>query len=346
MQDIIDKIIEKIKDDKIDFPEFLNSSYKAFQISNENFHEIKKIKPTKKIIFLDGGNLELIKAPNISLFFNRVYYCIYQNNKRIKNDKYEFYTLITAENKNNKLFFNVEFEWTKDSSSINSDLSPFVFDVNDKTLSYGNRTADISDIGNAVRKLIELEIANQIIKENKDSIIVLDRNLEAAITYEKKYLENLYQTAKDNNVFVCALPKTSSLLTRNGNSISALLNQAGPGFEWYYYPVAELNTNEHKADLYFVKLNKKSNYVFRLDVYKEKKYEIDEILSLLAENSKDPVFFGYPYGLIEADRFARVSNKESEFLRMQIMVKLGKNAEKLKKYLASQDAHSILDSVA
>jgi len=227
-----------------------------------------------------------------------------------------------------------------------SDSKQFSFEALDKTLSYGKNTVDISDIGNAARKLMELHLASEIISKNKDSILVLDRNLEVKITYEDKMMEKLYETAKKNNVVVCALPKTSSLLTKNGNSINALLNQIGPESEWYYYPVADINDKELRADMYFVKLNKKSNYVFRFDVYKEQKYDAVELLSLLAENSKDPVFLGYPYGLIEADRFARVSNKESDFLRMQILIKLGKNAEKLKMYLASKDAHSILDSVA
>jgi len=357
MQDIIKKIVEKINQNKEDSPEFLNSGYKTFQISEKNFHEIKKTispsNPERKLIFIDGGNLELIKAPNLSLFFNRVYYCIYEKNKRAKSKKYEFYTLITVENKNSRLFFNAEVHQSKNSSDFNKTnefikSKEFIFEADDKTLSYGKNLVDISDIGNAARKAMELEIASELAeqKEAKDSILVLDRNLEVKITHEDKIMEKLYGNAEKNNVIVCALPKTSSLLTKNGNSVTALLNQIGQESEWYYYPVAESGSKEHKADIYFVKLSRKSNYVFRLDVYKEQKYEIDEILSLLAENSRDPVFPGYPYGLIEADRFARVSNKEIEYLRMQLIVKLGRNAEKLKKYLAAQDAHSILDSVA
>ena len=38
----------------------------------------------------------------------------------------------------------------------------------------------------------------------------------------------------------------------------------------------------------------------------------DYILSLV-DNSKDPVFYGYPYLLIEADKLARVTNKEKEY---------------------------------
>ena len=342
MQQIIDKIIEKINENKEDFPEFVNSNYKTYKISKENFHEINKIESNKKIIFVDGGNLELIKAPNLSLFFNRIYYCVYEKNKRVKNGKYEFYTLIAAENKSNKLFFNAEVHWTKN----NSNSKEFVFAVDDRTLSFGKKLVGISDIGNAVRKLMELEIASQIIEDIKNSILVLDRNLEVTITYEQEMMGKLYNIAKTNNIIICALSKTSSLLTRNGNSVNALLNKIGPDLEWYYYPIADINNKEHEANIYFVKLNKKSNYVFRLDTYKEMKYDINEILTLLIENSKDPVFLGYPYGLIEADRFARVSNKEIEFLRIQLFVKMGKNAENVKRYLTSEDAHSILNNIS
>ena len=58
----------------------------------------------------------------------------------------------------------------------------------------------------------------------------------------------------------------------------------------------------------------------------------------------DPVFIGYPYGLVEADRIARISNQEKESLKTMFLVKLrNKNIEK---YLSSVNAHEILDRIS
>ncbi len=63
------------------------------------------------------------------------------------------------------------------------------------------------------------------------------------------------------------------------------------------------------------------------------------------DNAKDPVFPGYPYGLLVADKFARVSNNEKEYIQTIIKSNAGKNWAKIKKYMNSFDAHSILDNI-
>ena len=65
-------------------------------------------------------------------------------------------------------------------------------------------------------------------------------------------------------------------------------------------------------------------------------------ISALAPYAKDPVFIGYPYGLIEADRAARVSMQESSSLQFQLKERLGSS---LGQSLASKNAHSILDKL-
>jgi len=45
--------------------------------------------------------------------------------------------------------------------------------------------------------------------------------------------------------------------------------------------------------------------------------------------------------LVEADRYARVSNEEKEYLKTRFLAEAGD----LGRYLRAQDAHSVLDSV-
>ena len=73
---------------------------------------------------------------------------------------------------------------------------------------------------------------------------------------------------------------------------------------------------------------------------------INNTVSALKQNSKDPVFLGYPYGLIEADKFARISNNEAEYLRMTFVAKACKSFDKIKQHLNALNAHSILDNIS
>ena len=322
MEEIIKKIKKKIFVDD-DSPEFFNSNYK-------NFEKIEKSQKSP-LIFIDGGSQEIFKAPNISLYFNRIYYCVYDDKKRKSSKKYEFYSLVYTENIGKELFYKVDILFTKNKFAVGK----LEFSTLDKSMMYGKNMVDISSIGNSVRKLLEIKLAS-LIEDN--GIIVLDRNLEAKISYEDEFLKELYENAKKRNNIVCALSKTSSLLTKKGNSVNALLNSIGPDTEWSYKVAESRDFNIH-----FVKLNSKSKYTFRLDILKE--CDDKKIFHNLRLNSKDPVFLGYPYGLIEADSNARVSNKEIDFLEMQLIVKFGKDFNKFKKYLQSQDAHSILDNI-
>ena len=155
----------------------------------------------------------------------------------------------------------------------------------------------------------------------------------------------LYNKALEKNVVICALSKTNTLISETGYPISALIEELSPESSWYYHPIVEINHTQHRAELFFVKLQNKSKHIFRFEVFKENKFDKDELFSLLKQNSKDPVFIGYPYGLIDADRFARVSNRETEYLKTLIISKAGKGWEKLTKYFSSVNAHDILDRI-
>jgi len=156
----------------------------------------------------------------------------------------------------------------------------------------------------------------------------------------------LYEKASSKNVIVCGLSKTTSLMTDKGNSVRNSLNKFNFPGRWYYNPVAEIKSNDHRADMSFVKLHDKAKYIFRFEIYKEQRKKLDSVISLLATNCKDPIFVGYPYGLIEADKNARISNNEKAMMQTFFSVKFGKDWEKIKETLTSVDAHEILDRIS
>src|SRR3989344_5408747 len=83
MREIIEKLLEKIGKDSSGSVVFDDSAKNPVEIKKENFHDISGKKTGKKVAFVDGGNLELLKSPSLSLFFNRIYYTIYQNTNLI-----------------------------------------------------------------------------------------------------------------------------------------------------------------------------------------------------------------------------------------------------------------------
>ena len=102
--------------------------------------------------------------------------------------------------------------------------------------------------------------------------------------------------------------------------------------------------------IFVSRLNPIADRVFRVELQREE-YEqlgtsgVEEIFSKLCQNSCDASFPGYPYGLIDADRFARVSYDEIGYYRGLIISHIAKNGNgsKFLSHIHSGDAHSILN---
>ncbi len=342
MDEIIKHIAESLEkfcigeNECVHFPD---KRYTAIRIDKKNFNDIKEAGPKKKIAFIDGGNAEIIRAANLSLSVARVYYNIFSGNKKIKAKKYDLFVLLSAFNKDDKISYKTEIF----NNEIGLDKDDLVFDSFDATLKTGAHRVAISQIGDTARKFAELKAAEKAIDElDKGDIVVMDRDLQASVTNEAKYFDLIYKKADEKGVIITGLCKSSNLLTNNGNPVSALLGLIGEKKSWFYYPIAEINNESHKAEMFFVKLHEKSRHVLRFEVYNKQKDSFEEVLGLLKKNSRDPIFLGYPYGLIDADKHARVSNQEREYQKTVFLAKMGR---KLDSHLTA-NAHEILDNIS
>ena len=112
----------------------------------------------------------------------------------------------------------------------------------------GNERADISKIAGVIRRFAEIELA----KDVEADIIVLDGSLKCLITNEKEKMQELYE----KDAVVSALAKTSKIFMENGSCLLSQLEHEG---EWYY---------EIEENIYGVKLNKNSKYVFEFNIFK------------------------------------------------------------------------------
>ncbi len=342
MEEEIPKIIEKLGQISCSagkFVQFNSPTHKPVEFSSKNFKKIDAKPENSRIAFIDGGNNPILDSASFSLQFLRTYCTIYSENKREKTSKTEFFLLASSSGTGNSIAFDVEV--------FGAGLKFSQFSSNDETLSQGSHRIRASAVAMACRKIAELNHAEKIVGElNSGDIIVLDRDLESSITGEKAALDVLFEKAESKGIIICGISKTTRLFTDEGSSAVSAVASIAPEGSWLYMPVAEINDENHRAELCFVKLHPASKYIFRLEICNKQKESIGKVVSLLAANSTDPVFLGYPYGMIDADRFARVSNEEAEYMKVKIVSKAGKQSSKILDSLKSVDAHSILDNIS
>ncbi len=357
--EVVKRILESLDENSIfedAYPKFSAEGYRAHKIDLKNFHEIRKSGAAKRIAFVDGGNAEVIGSANFSLNMIRVCYVIYQNNKRLLSKKFEIFAFVQALNENNEIHYKTSF-----FGECPVELEELSFSSFDHTLMFGINRAEIGSVANAIRRFAELRLAKVVSDEKTADIIVLDGNLQGTLTNENRYLSELYESCLHNNAVLSALSKTTSLFTDNGNLLSVVLDNIGRLPLWFYYPIVEISNINHKAEMFFVKFHNKSKHIFKFEIFNIQKTKAEETINALASNCIDPIFIGYPYGLVEADRIARVGNQEKEMLKTMLLVKLKSYRSKasgelknqkflsnknVEKYLNSANAHEILDRIS
>lgn len=341
-EDIIKEIIDSIEEAsyEADYPKFSGEDYKVYKIDAKNFHQIDKTNLAKKIAFVDGGNAEILASANFSLSLVRICYVIYENNRKLGSKKFETLAFTKAISKSGEIHYKTTFFGADNSIK----LDEINFSSFDRTIMLGINRAEIGSVASAIRRFAELKMAKMIADNKLAEIIVLDGNLQSTITGENRHLAELYESCAKNNVVLSALSKTTSLFTDNGNLLSVALSSISPLHPWHYHPIVEIGNPSHRAEMFFVKFHEKSRHVFRLEIFNQQKPKAEETINLLAANCIDPIFIGYPYGLVEADRVARVSNSERASLKTMFLVKLGNKS--IEKYLSSVNAHEILDKAS
>ena len=340
--DIIEKILKSIDGPSHSsdiYPKFSNDCYTAHKIDAKNFHELKKWPLNRKIAFVDGGNIEIISSANFSLNLVRIAYVIYSKNSK-QRVKHDIFVFIEAKPENNEIHFKASL-FILDKNMQFNDLS---FSSYDKTIMKGVNRAEISSVASVIRRFLELRMAKTISDSKLADSIVLDGNLQCTFTGENIHMEELRKSCLKSNIILAALSKTCSIFTDDGDLLTAVLDKSGGGKEWYYNPIATIKNPNHKAEIFVVKLHSNSKHVFRFEIIDVHKDKANELISDLRSLSLDPVFLGYPYGLVEADRLARVGNNEKDSLKTMFLARL--NSRKAEKYMGSLNAHKILDKIS
>ena len=325
---------------------FKEKSYKVEKINNNAFVQLSNLlSHNKKVGFVDGGNVNLFSGASLSLDFVRVAAVVFDGKKYVVPITLDFYVSTKIEKRDDSLFFvsTLFFEelTEKTYSHLCEDLremeKDLVVALDDEHLTMGRKNVSIHAVSGIARRFAELIVAKDI----QADIVVLDGSLECTYPHEEKYMTSLLSSSD-----VASLAKTSNLLTTKGNAVSYVLRKLSP-FEMWMYPVASVEKEFHRASVSFVKLHPQSKHIFRFECSPRLSLDaVKELLGLLASDANDPVFFGYPYGLIKVDVVARIDNHEKEYLMTKFFAAAGKYAETLQQLMSSTNAHSVLDSIS
>ncbi|HLF54149.1 MAG TPA: DNA double-strand break repair nuclease NurA [Candidatus Nanoarchaeia archaeon] len=307
----------------------LVGSHERIPIRNEGFIPIAPNISSAQIVFVDGGNGELLNGPNVSVQFVRLYASWYHLNARVKRELRERFVVVFAQQKGLDLSFEA-----KVFDLDGNELSSVSFDAFDPAIALSGRRADPSSVAGHVRKLLELGFAEEIVENlNPGDFLVRDGDLEPFGSAVEERMKFLSLVSSRRKVAIIGLSKTSTLCTDSGNSALFVLSRFAPAGSWLYYAGGRVG---------FVKLHPRSEYVFRCDILQADKQLLFSAVQLLAANSEDPSFLGYPYGLIEADKFARVSRDEAAQLGLRLAVQ---SRDAFKPLQHALDAHGLLNVI-
>ena len=301
---------------------FSDKNYVPIPFDKKNFHAIHEGKHSEDVGFIDGSNNTIIASPGFCLSIIRTATILYKEGKRTMAKTNEFFCLVNSKDG----MFETSF-YPKQGFALGN------IKENDETLRIGKEDVTIGKIAEVARRFAEIQAA----KDAACEIVVIDGSLEPKITNEDTAMLELHKTGKT----ICGLSKTSEMRTDSGDSLISAIMQISPTGSWYYHPLFLRANEREKQEVMIVKLNGKSNYCFRFEINKLEEGEF--VLSQLSEISKDPLFLGYPYGLVEAHQFSKITNREAEQYRTIFALRAGERYKKIEDYMKAVDAHQKLD---
>jgi hypothetical protein len=356
------KCSERIKKWSLGDPQFGDPRYFPKKLALNNFTEILPVEGDQRVCFVDGGNTEILNTPGFVVHLTRVGYCIYRDTVKVHEDtvpsSIDFFTLAFAEQKGREIYYSIEVIPTSEKfQHLLPDAQDMLFDSFDRTLMDGQHRAPLTKVANMSREFIEWKLAEELCRSVLDEgdLLIRDGSLQTSVTGESKYANKAYEAALRKKVLFSGLAKTSSLFTDSGmplfSAVSLMANRNELNNKrWYYQPIVDIKAPDHKAVMLAVKLHPRSKHVFRFEILNSQAEEMQDfntVVGLLAKNASDLTFPGYPYGLIEADRLARVRDEEVEPFRIQLLSALSRlgSWRELEAFIHATDAHNVIDEI-
>lgn len=359
LKSLVEELQEQLTQKEYTDVIFSDGKSKVFPIIPENFVEIKQTENPRKIAFVDGGDGILEESPNYMIVINRIYFSMFAGKNRIRpsrlKSRIEFFSSVVSDiskTENTKsISYNTRlFPYDKNDAEYLPDESDLTSKTESTTILQGSRLVSLA------RRFAEWKLAYKIVESEltKGDVIVMDGSLQTNFKNEMKYAKKLYDLAIEKGVIVCGLAKTSRLVTESGVPLLARITEISEqvNFAKWYIQVAEEVSSDDKGFMLAVKFHPKSKHIFRFEILREQFNEMsqgekNEVLASIAANSGDISMLGYPYGAIDADRFAQVRINELDMYRGIVKAEKTKDAKwkNLSKYTLTTEVHDDLNWV-
>jgi len=283
--------------------------YEPVELSTDNFSDLEADVSGRTICCVDGGNNKIFESPTDSVHLIRIYFNLFKGEKRVENIQPTTALLISR----------------SAGEKVEAELKPITTSIPFSRSKFSLHKDELEEkrpvsAGHTIRKYLEWEALQFAVEEflEKGDIVVRDGVLQTTVESERKFADKAYKTVEDNGTALVGIAKTSSLLTTNDYPLIASVQAIARGTDkkaWYYHPIARNKHPDHMGDMYIVKYHPSSRYAFRTEFYRKVDVNEEEVLKELAFQAKDPVFLGYPYGLVDADKKARVTDEEVDYLK-------------------------------
>ena len=328
----------------------------ALPIKPSNFFEIKPAYTNRKIVFVDGGNGILSVSPNHIITINRIYFSMFKGKNRIKskiNPRVEFFSyVLVSPSSANRLQYTVKlFPYSNDQRWCLPDEMHLSGDIQNSSVLQSSQLASMS------RKFAEWQTAITAVESemNSGDILVLDGTLQTSFKNEKIYADRLYDAATRKGVIVCGLAKTSLLVTESGHPLLARIKEISTNvpYPMWCVKVTDHISSDNMGSMFAIQLHKNSKYIYRFEMLRTQysamtPNDVDMILGSLAANSDDISMLGFPYGAIDADRFAQVRTDELNIYRGMVKLEMNRHSEwrNIMMYDTGLSAHDTLNGVA
>lgn len=313
------EFIKKIETLDLKDDGMVNSKLGNFKIGELKPYETNIFIP--HISFIDGGQGIMMSTPGNAIAIVKIALVEYNKLEIEKSTIFSCYIIAKADGES----FSFDIETIQDQ--IGMDYKEITHKFKTPIVHDGRQISAEESIGK-LRRLLEIKTASAVTKS--ESLVVLDGHLESESVIEEKMLAEL-----KSKVLISGLTKKTNMLTTTGNSVQTIFGKN----EGYFV------TKTKEFILAFVRLHPKSQFVFKYEIAEKPGIDFGKIIGTLSAHSKDPIFPGYPYGLIKADQLARVSNQEKEYQRNLLIGKLGNKWEILRNKIDAPDAHKVLDTI-
>jgi len=320
-REIIKKIQDSLKagqsislDDKININK---KGYESINLSKKNFHAIRREASSKKIAYIDGGQATLYKTSALSIHFIRTCGIIMQGTETTEQKKAEFFVLVKTVYKDNKLIYVTEIIPT-----LGTPPKKISIDSTDARIMSNGERGSPGALAGILRKMSELGLATLLCGSlDTGDIMLLDGTLEAKWFFEQEKYDELFKLGDSHDILIGSVAKSTNMITKNGASLVYYLEKIAPGCAWYYYPALNIDSQMHKANVFFSKLHKNSEHILMIEIYKNQALvDNSKLFGILASVSLDIVIPGYPYGLMKVDKLARISESEKHYLKARILL--------------------------